>query len=168
MNMPTKNIKGSLRRMHKALKLEDETNDKRSKISSTAEMDETKCIPMSIFKQKSSVRQLDLQDLSEKDLISLKMKDPFLYYSIPGVRAARVTLKDVDYSDMNALCHCVSSVSLMSQQPKRQAPATTQVARRSCVSFECHPSLLLEDILDDFSDDEFSLLDGDDLDIFLK
>ena len=96
--------------------------------------------------------------------------DPFHYYSIPGVRAASVTLKDEDYSDVNALCHGVSHVSLTSQQPNSQhsAASSTKVARRPCVSFECHTDIMMEDMFDNLSDDEFSLLDDDDLGFFLR
>ncbi|KAL7528130.1 hypothetical protein ACHAXR_003930, partial [Thalassiosira sp. AJA248-18] len=100
-------------------------------------------------------QELDLQDSSEEEIRCLQQKDPFLYYSIPGVRMAKAALKEVDYSD----------VSLTSQNSESQTPAVskTKVARRSCVSFECHTNLLMEDLLDDLSEDELVGLFGDDL-----
>lgn len=148
--LSTKNIDGSLRRMHKARKLaaDNANNDNIwSKLASISKINEIRRISMSIFEQKPPARELDLQDLSEKDLASLKKSDPFLYYSIPGVRSASVALKDVDYSDVDALC----------QQGVSKGRSSSRVVRRSCVSFECHTSLVMEDmLLDGFSDDEFS------------
>lgn len=52
--------------------------------------------------------------------------DPFLYYSIPGVREAAIALKEVDLSQANK----------------------SAVSRKTRVSFETHTSVLVEDLLD--------------------
>ena len=85
-------------------------------------------VPTCFSKQTTEV------NLSSEDMKNIKAKDPFLYYSIPGVRAARMKLKDVNDPEMNA---------------KRKLPTTTKVTRRSRVSFECHTSVFLDDILKD-------------------
>ena len=77
---------------------------------------------------------IDLRNIGTKDLMYIKKQDPFLYYSIPEVRNAKTLGRDVD--------------------PSAQPPRTAK--RSSCISFECHPDLLFEDLLSDLSllDDE--------------
>lgn len=174
MTMPSKNDQGSdsVRRKTKAAKLEDHTNDKWLELSKSAKMNEVLRVSASFFEEHTSTKQeLDLQDLNEDDIRELQEKDAFLYYSIPGVRAAKVALKDIDYSDVNALCQGVSQVSLapkLSSKRRHRQVDSTKVVRRSCVSFEAHTSLLLEDLLDELSDDDdFSTFECDELDILL-
>ena len=94
--------------------------------------------------------------LSSDDMKNIKAKDPFLYFSIPGVRAARIRMtrsKDVNDPEMKAL---------------REHPTTTKITRRSCVSFECHTSVLLDnDVLKDLEDEdaECSLYDDNEIDL---
>jgi hypothetical protein len=52
--------------------------------------------------------------------------DPFLYYSIPGVREAAIALKEVDLSQANK----------------------SAVSRKTRVSFETDTSVLVEDLLE--------------------
>jgi hypothetical protein len=56
--------------------------------------------------------------------------DPFLYYSIPGVREAALSLKELDYSE--AL-----------QSSRKEA----SLSRKTRISFEKHTDLLLLDEL---------------------
>ena len=51
-------------------------------------------VPTCFSKQTTEV------NLSSEDMKNIKAKDPFLYYSIPGVRAARMKLKDVNDPEM--------------------------------------------------------------------
>lgn len=104
------------------------------------------------------VPALDLQELTQDEIKSLKTEDPFFYYSIPGVLAAKMTLKRVDYTSVQALCQGARHASSISEESKRRQTARTQVDRRSRVSFECHPSVLLEEdvLLGDLSYDESS------------
>lgn len=110
-------------------------------------------------------------------LYSSLSADPFMYYSIPGVRKASILLKDVDYSDITSLGH--SSSSSGSRRSSRQSEETPQqeavdpsergeedaikVSRTSRVSFECHPSVLMEDFMTDleqeFDEEELGRLD---------
>ena len=72
---------------------------------------------------------IDTKHLNVDELETLKKQDIFLYYSIP--RSLRRSIaagrnKDPDYMPaMNA---------------------STKVERRSCISFDCHTDLLMEDI----------------------
>ena len=90
-------------------------------------------------------REVDISNLSPEDLQSLKEQDPFLYYSIPGVRRASLRLEDIDTSKL---------LEDDQPQPRRSScparvesrPSTT-VKRCTRVSFECHTDVLLEDML---------------------
>ena len=42
-------------------------------------------------------RQLNLENITSlDDLKSIQQQDPFMYYSIPGVRSAKVLMRDID------------------------------------------------------------------------
>jgi len=89
--------------------------------------------------------------ISMNDLGKLKEQDTFLYYSIPEVHHAKMLEEDIDAS---------SEVD----------PWPRSVTRRSCISFECHPDLLLaEDGLlgNDPEDDSGEEDGGDPLDIIM-
>lgn len=92
------------------------------------------------------------KSLSAQDLQSLKEQDPFLYYSIPGVRDATVRLENVDMHQIaqNGLrrgCQsCPASI-----RTTATSEHVAKVKRCTRVSFECHTDLLLD--LDDLSDD---------------
>lgn len=95
--------------------------------------------------------------------------DPFMYYSIPGVRQASLRHNNVDYSDIASLSR---AVSLSSSSPSRSRPSQAQeegeddaikVSRRTCISFECHPDVLMEDLMDEMDQELGDLsLDFDD------
>lgn len=99
-----------------------------------------------------------------------------MYYSIPGVRKAEITLKDVDYSDITSLGRSSSSSSSSARQSETQQEAAAdadpsegeedaaiKVSRTSRVSFECHPCVLMEDFITDleqeFDEEELGRLD---------
>ena len=54
--------------------------------------------------------------------------DPFLYYSIPGVNKAALSLKKIDHS-------------------KASQSQSTKVTRKERLTFECHPSLAMDELL---------------------
>jgi len=116
------------------------------------------------------MRELDVREMRDEDLESLRTTDPFLYYSIPGVRAARVALRDIDYSDLNMLSRRSTNQVSSSTQP--QYSNDTKVVRRSCISFECDLSTMLDlDDIYDLSDhelNELSLFDDDELGVFRR
>ncbi len=178
----SKHIESPPARKHQAAPEHHEDNeDEWSKILSTAKMNEVTRVPMKVFEQRkrNAVRELDVREMRQEDLESLRTTDPFLYYSIPGVRAARVALRDIDYSDLNMLSRR-STNQVFSSTPRHPASATSQpqdtndtkVVRRSCVSFECDLSTMLDlDDIYDLSDhelDELSSFDYDELGIFLR
>ena len=82
--------------------------------------------------------QVDVRKyITEQDLESLKKQDPFLYYSIPGVRDATVLLEHADL-------HQVAQNGL---QTSRTSEPVAKVQRCRRLSFECHPDLLLRDLI---------------------
>ena len=87
---------------------------------------------------------IDTTNLNPLALKAIKKHDPFLYYSIPFVR-------DEEFSSNNtrrsSLHHGNQSGSL----------AGTKVERKSRISYECHPDLLLEGLLDDNDGQDESL-----------
>ncbi|KAL3767913.1 hypothetical protein ACHAWO_001809 [Cyclotella atomus] len=103
-------------------------------------MDAPKFFTVPTFAPKpSNPKQVCTDGLSPKNLAVLKKSDPFLYYSIPAVREARLHLKEV-----HVLEHSSNSPSQVnSAQP-------CNVTRKSRLSFECHPDLLIEDEINAF------------------
>ena len=81
---------------------------------------------------KRKPKMMDVGNLSADDLHSLREEDPFMYFSIPGA---------FDTSRVEG-----SQIDLRAGQEK--APSQ-MVSRRSCVSTECDPFLLMDDLLDD-------------------
>lgn len=151
------------------------SNDKWSFISSMAKINEVHSVPMSVLEQRTTSRQeLDLQEYSKEELQELKMKDPFMYYSIPGVRSAKLALKDIDLSDVSALCQGGTNAKSSSRPSERSKGSSnnTIVVRRSALSLECHSDIFLAYVFDDLSvcdddeDEDFSPFD--DLDVLLR
>jgi len=67
-------------------------------------------------------QQMDMRRISSSDLVSMKEKDPFLYYSIPGVRAAALHGNDVDLE-------AVKDAATSSHIP-------SSIVRKTCLSVE--------------------------------
>ena len=100
--------------------------------------------------QEKPKTEINIKDISADDLKSLKQKDPFLYYSIPGVRSAKLLLKDVDLSNLGAPImsrSCVPCPSRMQTTSRGKAAQQEQtvVTHTSRITFECYPDVLLED-----------------------
>jgi hypothetical protein len=96
-------------------------------------------------------------DVSHISLLAISfysVTDPFMYYSIPGVLKASLTLKDVDYSDITNLCYDDSHTSSPPRSQEEAENDAGKVSRRTCVSFESHPSVLMEDLMNEL-DQEF-------------
>ena len=74
------------------------------------------------------------------DLKSIKKQDPFMYYSIPGARKATVLMQAIDLSNL------IGAGQAVVQDETPQA-ASQKVSRSTRISFECHPDLLLADML---------------------
>jgi len=94
---------------------------------------------------------VDTKHLSAQDLKTLKKQDPFLYYSLPSsVRRNAGRNSDMDY--------------MSSPLIGKSSTPTTKVERRSCISFECHTDLVLEDeLLND--NDAAALKEGFEVDV---
>eukprot|EP01083_Nonionella_stella_P134519 409265_1 len=86
------------------------------------------------------------------ELKSIKETDLFLYYSIPAGKRA-----ESEFSlGTSRTSRCGISTPSTSQASQVEVePSTQTVTRRSRISFECHPDLLLHDVF---------LSDTDDLD----
>ncbi|KAL7479783.1 hypothetical protein ACHAW6_005504 [Cyclotella cf. meneghiniana] len=69
-----------------------------------------------------SPKQMDTRRISSSDLVSMKEKDPFLYYSIPAVRAAALRGDDVDLQ-------AVKDAATTSHTPP-------SIVRKTCLSVE--------------------------------
>mmetsp|Transcript_24938 Transcript_24938/g.39156 ORF Transcript_24938/g.39156 Transcript_24938/m.39156 type:complete len:116 (-) Transcript_24938:151-498(-) len=101
----------------------------------------------------TQMKVVDTRNLTENDLKRLKKQDPFLYFSIPAVRTATLLNRDVE---MSSLKNGWRSRRTSCPSPSRRTESTliTKVERRSCISFECHTDLILEDFFDEMADDE--------------
>jgi hypothetical protein len=102
-------------------------------------------MPGDTFKVKTifekPVKQINLSDLDSSDIASLKTKDPFMYYSIPGVRIASMLDKEIDWSTFD-----VSAPSSDHRNKKQKMTGSGPkeaciVVRKSQVSYECHPGI---------------------------
>lgn len=125
---------------------------------------------VSTISMNKEVQELDISNFSLSDLESLHDEDPFMYYSIPGVRRADVFLKDLDYSDLTPLIGLgggqVSSLSHLDESSSSQTTAT-HISRQSRFSLECHLNVLMENLL--FEDGEDGDVSEDDLEhLFLR
>ena len=77
---------------------------------------------------------INVKQLNEDELIQLKKQDPFLYYSIPAVKKAKLTnCKPIDHNEV------LKEASMSS--------GSGMVSRRTRVSTECAPSMLLDDLM---------------------
>lgn len=85
----------------------------------------------------------------------LKVRDPFLYYSNGKIRMRELRLQDMenDSSDDRS-----SSSSLSSQDKSMVA-----CERKTRITFELHPSLVLEDLMRELFEDDDNSLDFDDI-----
>ena len=81
-------------------------------------------------------KTIALTTVSADDLRSIKKEDPFLYYSIPGVRSAKLLGQEVDINNLG-------TSRLVQGRPVQSSQTVT---RRRCISFECHPDLLFENL----------------------
>jgi len=93
---------------------------------------------------------VDTKHLNAQDLKTLKKQDPFLYYSLPSsLRRNAATAdgagrnNDMDY--MSSPLTIGKSIGKSSTPTPTTKSTSTKVERRSCISFECHPDLVLED-----------------------
>ena len=170
-------------------------------ITTSSDNNEAEFISVQTFKVKTiptkPKREININDINSiDDLQSIKRQDPFMYYSIPGVRSAKMLMKkddnDIDTSTLgvSSLKMRTCSTPCPSRIPSNtktrrtgtvrrdstknddcwdgQQQSSHKIERRTCISFECYPDLLLEDedLFDDDDDDDlgdfdiFALLTG--------
>lgn len=102
---------------------------------------------------------IDTNNLDEQDLKNLKKYDPFLYYSIPSVvRDAKAKAVRISNDDDNEESQVQGQIPLQDGNGSQSsidsdsaAPATTTstaVERKTRISYECHPDLILESLLE--------------------
>ena len=78
-----------------------------------------------------------------------------MYYSIPGARKATVLMQNIDMANLGAT---------PGHEAQVEAPQASQkVSRSTRVSFECHPDLLLADLLNDLEGLDLENLGEEDL-----
>jgi hypothetical protein len=90
---------------------------------------------------------IDTKYLSEDDLKTLKKQDPFLYYSIPTIRAATVRRGSIETMSST------QQDGARTAQPRRRiscpyrinSTPTSKVERRTCISFESHPDMFFHE-----------------------
>ena len=98
--------------------------------------------------------ELDIKPLSQEDVESLRTTDPFMYYSIPGVHRASMYLQDIGHSNTEALCSSeVQTPRSRSSPPTNKKPKrSTTVTRRTNISCEAHPDVIMAELLDELED----------------
>ena len=109
-------------------------------ISIVARIGESISVPTKTTDAKPK-KTVDLKYITSlDDLKSIKKEDPFMYYSIPGARRATVLMQAIDLSNL------IGARQAVVQDETPQA-ASQKVSRSTRISFECHPDLLLADML---------------------
>jgi len=95
---------------------------------------------------KTNEQYYDITDISADELHLIKEQDPFLYYSIP-TKVHQDPPRDRKRGSCTSLSSSSSdSSSSTEDRPLMQQQPTRRVSRKSCISVECHPDLLMDDI----------------------
>jgi len=104
------------------------------------------------FSHPGECEQVDIKNMSKEDLSILRETDPFMYYSIPGVRRAKMHMQDIDASNLGGS-------SIDGPWPKRSKATVARRSRR--ISVEADPVYVMDEeefrLLDDY---ELGLTDG--------
>ena len=150
------------------------SSNKKQKTSNNEEWPEIIEAAMNIFGRRQQInlrpaspkptRSLDLQQVTADDLETIKTQDPFMYYSIPEVRSARMQMREIDMKSVREATVRRNGSSRPSRletatvdQQDEEIKSSAKVSRRTSISYECHPDMLFEDWLD--GDDDFDLTD---------
>ena len=78
--------------------LQKSKNESVSQATSAAADETVFVFPTNFEKARKTMHVTDIK--TEQDLKALKKKDPFMYYSLPGVRESRMRGRDVNLSDV--------------------------------------------------------------------
>ena len=99
-----------------------------------------------IRQPQQQTKEINVKQLNEDELKLLKKQDPFLYYSIPAVKKAKLTnCKPINHTEV--LKEAAMSLG------------SGMVSRKTRVSTECAPSMLLDDLMMLIEDEEDLNLD---------
>ena len=91
-------------------------------------------VPLRQPEQQQPKKVINIKQLNEDELKLLKKQDPFLYYSIPAVKKAKLTnCKPINHTEVLKEAAMSSGNSMVSRQTR--------------VSTECAPSMLLDDLM---------------------
>jgi hypothetical protein len=138
--------------MHYENKSSDTANEEWSEIRTVTTGDSTTTPLLRLAPTDPTPVEVDVNvAISAQDLQAIKKQDPFLYYSIPGVRDAAVHF-NADAVDMHQLAQeglRRNGASYPASIQSAAASDTAKVKRCTRVSFECHTDLLLNDLIDD-------------------
>ncbi len=84
-----------------------------------------------------------------EDVRGLKVRDPFLYYSNDKIRMRELRLQDVENNS--------SDDGSFSSSLSNQEQSTAICERKTRITFELHPSLVLEDLMKELFDDDLDV-----------
>lgn len=90
--------------------------------------------------------KVDMKHINSRDFASIRRQDRFMYYSIPEVRNDKLCMKKIGTSN---------------------ASQYQMVTRSNCISFECHPDMILERYLCD-DDSDLEEVAEDHVDLVMK
>lgn len=93
-------------------------------------------------------KTLDTKTFSAEELKHIHEQDPFMYYSIRGMWSAKVLMKDDDTTNLEASDLDNHTSCLSRPHPIQDQAQPQTVTRSSCISFECHPDLLIRDLFE--------------------
>ena len=101
-------------------------------------------------------QEIDIKQMSANDLDTLRRKDPFLYHSIPQVNKATLSIKTVDHSkvlkDTASTLQASSSPSDDASSSSSSSSCSTNtmiVSRKTRITTEVAPSMLLDELIYD-------------------
>ncbi|KAL7479266.1 hypothetical protein ACHAW6_005005 [Cyclotella cf. meneghiniana] len=86
-------------------------------------------------------KEMDIRDITSTDLPALKKNDPFMYYSIPSIRKAALHFKEINAATLTVS----TSDEATGRSPGRSSKS--KVTRQSRMTFECHPDLQLDGLM---------------------
>ena len=99
-----------------------------------------------IRQPQQQTKEINVKQLNEDELKLLKKQDPFLYYSIPAVKKAKLAnVKPIDHTEV--------------LKEATRSSGSGIVSRRTRVSTECAPSMLLDDLMMLIDEEEYLGLD---------
>mmetsp|Transcript_23640 Transcript_23640/g.38495 ORF Transcript_23640/g.38495 Transcript_23640/m.38495 type:complete len:182 (+) Transcript_23640:233-778(+) len=120
------------------------------------------------FSGTTEAEEVDISEYTEDDLERLRLDDPFLYYSIPGVKR-KLHGSDsfsINTSSRSTATLCSSRRSSCptigpGQQQQQQQQRRESVTRARRLSVEHHPSVVVKRIMDEMKIDDDSDDDSD-------